>query len=335
MTKEKKNLYFDPSTVLSHGKHINIIVALRGYGKTYGTKRFAVNRHIKHGEEFVYIKRHKNDLNKLENFFTTLQKEFPDNVLTVKGKTFFCDGVVCGHAIPLSSWQKMKSAEFPNVSTIIVDEFIKEKDLSYYLPNEVESFLNLLDTIVRNRENFWVFLLGNAVTMANPYFLYFKLFPKKGDQIYKKGEILVHIPEAEKFQEHRKDTAMGRIMQGTNYENYALFNEWKEDNEAFVEQRTPNSKYVCTFEINHKTLGLWFDKKKNLLYLSGKVNEKHKMYIVTNKDVYEEGRVLVTNFKQHYHTLKLGNAFLKGQLRFDDIYIREYGYDLLKELKVQ
>ena len=58
-------------------------------------------------------------------------------------------------------------------------------------------------------------------------------------------------------------------------------------------------------------------------------------YYVTEKQYYEEGRTLVKNFKQEYHCLKLGNAFLKGQLRFDDIYTREIGYDLLKELKVQ
>lgn len=329
------NLYFNPSNILSHGLKINFIVALRNYGKTYGTKLFAIKRHLNHGEEFIYIKRHNGDLKNLDSFFNEFREVYPEHTFTVKGKYFYCDGVKCGQAIPLSMWQKMKSAVFNNTTVIIFDEFIKEKDLSYYLPNEVESFMNLLQTIVRGRENFWVFMLGNAVTMANPYFMYFKLFPKKGQEIYKRGEFLVNIPNAFDFKETQTTTAMGRIMKGTHYEQYALFNEWKEDNEAFIEKRTPQSKYVATFEIQGKCLGLWFDKHKNLLYLSSKHNPIHQHYIVTDKHAYEEGKTLVSQFKQNYHTLKLGMGFLKGQLRFDDIFVRERGYDLLKELKVQ
>ena len=335
--EKTKNLFLNVNRLLTYACKIIIVVALRGYGKTYGAKKFAINRHIKHGEEFIYIKRHKEDLSadNLSPFFSSLQEEFPNHTFLVKGKMFYCDGNIIGRAIPLSSWQKMKSTEFPNVTTIIFDEFIKEKDLSHYLPNEVESFLNLLDTIVRNRENFWVFMLGNAVTMANPYFMYFKLFPQKDQEIYRKGEFLVNIPKAETFMDYRKTTAMGRIMAGTNYEQYSLYNEWKDENEAFIEKRTTQSKYVATFNTQDRVLGLWYDKHQNLLYLSKKHNKQHKNYIVTKKDVYQEGRTLVTNFKQDYYSMKLGNAFLKGQLRFDDIFVREIGYDLLKELKVQ
>lgn len=327
--------FLDVNKIVSHCKAVMLIVALRGYGKTYGTKEFAVKRHLKHGEEFIYIKRHKDDLAELDTFFDSLSLKYPEHEFSVKGKRFYCDGNLCGRAIPLSRWQKIKSSEFPNVSVIIFDEFIKEKDLSYYLPNEVEAFLNVIDTIGRNKDNFWVFMLGNAVTMANPYFLYFGLFPKRDQEIYKKGEFLVNIPKAEIFKEERKNTLVGRIIKGTNYEKFSLYNEWKDDNEVFIEKRTPNSKYIATFECEGKLLGLWFDKNASLLYLSDKCNPKFPTHIVTSKEDYDEGKTLVSGFKNNYHTLKLGKAFLKGQLRFDDIYTRELGYELLKQLKVQ
>lgn len=328
-------IYFNPNHILSYDKPMNFIIADRGYGKTYSTKKYAINRHLKHGEQFVYIKRFKDDLAKVDNFFNKIQREFPDHEFTVNGKTFFCDGNICGYAIPLSSWQKEKSNEYPDVKTIIYDEFIKEKDLSYYLPNEVESFLNLVDTIVRDTNDFRVFLLGNAVTLANPYFLYFKLYPQKDQEIYRKGAMLVNIPKPEKFRQARKQTTMGLIMQGTNYEKFALYSEWKDDNEAFIEKRTPESKYVATFTTSTGSLGLWHDKNKNTLYLSKKLNMKHKNHFVMKKELYKENRILVTNFKQNYYTHKLGSAFLKGQLRFDNLFVREVGYDILKELKVQ
>lgn len=330
------SVFFNPNQILSHNKTLNMILASRGYGKTYGAKVFAINRHLKHGEEFVYIKRHKNDLENMDSFFQDVQQEFPDEEFTVKGRRFYCNGNMIGRAIPLSSWQKQKSQVFEHVTTIIFDEFIKEKDLSYYLPNEVESFLNLLDSIVRNRSNWWVFMLANAVTLANPYFQYFKLFPKKDQEIYKNGEVLVNIPNAFRFKEFRRNTKLGSLMKGTEYEQFSIDNEFKEDNEVFIEKRTKVSKYVCTFRVNGVSLGLWHDNKKNLIYLSNvNVNERHKTFIIVDKNDFQEGRTLVRNFKDNYFTYKLGQGFKKTQLRFDNLNTRSLGYDLLNELKVQ
>ena len=334
-TYVNEDVFFNPNKILSHDKALNMILASRGYGKTYGAKTFAVNRHLKHGEQFLYIKRHKSDLENMENFFNDIREQFPDEEFNVKGRRFYINGNLVGRAIPLSTWQKQKSQVFSDTTVIIFDEFIKEKDLSYYLPNEVESFMNLLDTIVRNRSNWWVFMLGNAVTLANPYFQYFKLFPKGDQEIYKKGEILVNIPKAYRFKEYRKETKIGKLMQNTDYAKFSIDNEFKEDNEIFIERRTKESKYVCTFNINGVSLGLWHDKQKNLIYLSDKVNEHYRNYIVTDKNNYQDGRQLVTSFKDNYFTLKLGQGFKKAQLRFDNLMVRSHGYDLLNKLKVQ
>ena len=178
-------------------------------------------------------------------------------------------------------------------------------------------------------------MLANAITLANPYFQYFKLFPKRDQEIYKKGEVLVNIPKAYRFKEFRRETKIGRIMRGTDYETFSIDNEFKEDNEVFIEKRTPESKYVCTFRIHGQVFGLWHDNKKSLLYLSSRVNESHKHYIVVDKNDFQDGRTLVTNYKDNYYTFKFGQAFKKTQLRFDSLNVRSYGYDLLNVLKVQ
>ena len=121
-TKEvDTSVFFNPNQILSHDKTLNMILASRGYGKTYGAKVFAINRHLKHGEEFVYIKRHKNDLENMDSFFQDVQQEFPDEEFTVKGRRFYCNGNMIGRAIPLSSWQKQKSQVFEHVTSIIFD----------------------------------------------------------------------------------------------------------------------------------------------------------------------------------------------------------------------
>ncbi|MCG5559890.1 phage DNA encapsidation protein, partial [Klebsiella pneumoniae] len=95
----------------------------------------------------------------------------------VKGREFHVDGKLAGWAIPLSTWQSEKSNAYPNVTTIIFDEFIREKDKTGYLANEAEALLNLMDTVFRGRDNVRCVCLSNAVSVVNPYFLYFNLVP--------------------------------------------------------------------------------------------------------------------------------------------------------------
>lgn len=53
----------------------------------------------------------------------------------------------------LSTAQDLKSTNFSNVTNLIFDEFIiEEGQKKFYLNNEVEVFLNLVETIARLRD---------------------------------------------------------------------------------------------------------------------------------------------------------------------------------------
>lgn len=148
------------------------------FGKTYSFSKFSVKDFINKDNQFAYIRRYKSDLKEsVPQFFDALKNnnEFPENHLYTKGKKFFCDDQICGHAMTLSTAQDLKSSNFNKVKNLIFDEFmIEEGQKKYYLKNEVKIFLNLIETIARLRD-VRVFLLGNAVTITNPYFLYFDL----------------------------------------------------------------------------------------------------------------------------------------------------------------
>lgn len=99
------------------------------FGKTYGITKFVVSQFLKKNEEFAYIRRYKSELSKsVPTFFNAINsnKEFPENNLYSKGKTFFCDEQKFGHAMTLSTAQDLKSSNFNNVKTLIFDEFIIE-----------------------------------------------------------------------------------------------------------------------------------------------------------------------------------------------------------------
>lgn len=70
-------------------------------------------------------------------------------------------------AFALTEQEHDKSTSFPNVTTIIFDEFISRMG---YVPDEFVLFMNTVSTIVRGRLNVKIFMLGNTVNKYCPYF---------------------------------------------------------------------------------------------------------------------------------------------------------------------
>src|SRR5699024_5725452 len=126
-----KSVYYDPNKMLSYNRILNFVIGARGIGKTYGIKKHIINIAIKHGKEFIYLRRYKDEIRgKLGNFFKDVRDEFPGVALTVKGRKFYADDKLIGRALVLSSWQSEKSNAYPEVETIMYDEFLREKDNS-------------------------------------------------------------------------------------------------------------------------------------------------------------------------------------------------------------
>jgi hypothetical protein len=219
-----KSLYYDPNKLLSYNRILNCCIGARGIGKSYGFKKHVVNRFLKHGKQFIYLRRYKGELTKLPQFFNDIKNEFPNTEFKVKGRQLFINGKQAGWGIPLSAWQSEKSNAYPDVETILFDEFIREKDNSGYLPNEVPALLNFMDTVFRDRENVRCVCLSNAVTIVNPYFLYFSLIPNINKRFNAYDSIVVEIPDSKDFSAARRQTKFGALIDGTEYGEMALDN---------------------------------------------------------------------------------------------------------------
>ena len=148
-------MYYDYHKIISYNAFINILIGeRRSSEKLIGASKLMVQRFLKYGEQFAYIRRYKPELKKaVPNFFEALNSnnEFKDHILTTKGNKFYCDGKICGHAMTLSTAQDLKGTSFSKVKYILFDEFIiEEGQKKFYLPNEVFIFLNILETIRKN-----------------------------------------------------------------------------------------------------------------------------------------------------------------------------------------
>lgn len=331
-----KSLYWSPNPLFSHNRILNFVIGERGFGKTYGSIRYCIKRFIKYGEQFIYSKRYKTDLKNNADFFNEIQHDFPEHELYVRNSDLIIDGKVAGWIIPLSSWQSIKSRNFSKVGTIIYDEFMLEKSSKQtYLPEEPKALLNFMDSVFRNRENVRCICLSNAVSITNPFFIYFKIIPDIGRRFNKTQSIMVEVTDGKDFANERKKTPFGQLISDTEYGRFALNNEFVGDSQVFIEKRTKNSRFQFSIVYNGMIMGIWVDTNEGLMYLSNDHDPLTKKVFVFKKDDMDEGRTYVTNWKQNYFTLKMGRAFKNGLLRFDNQALRNIGYELFSSLHIQ
>lgn len=331
----KESLYYDPNKMLSYNRILNFVIGARGIGKSFAMKKYPINRFIKYGEQFIYLRRYKQELKKFKNYFDDIKEKFPGHTFKIKGWEMYCDGNLMGWALPLSIWQSEKSNAYPNVCRIIYDEFIREKDNSGYIPNEVEALLNLMDTVFRDRENVQTICLSNAVSVVNPYFLYFKLMPDIKRRFNAYQNIVVEIPNSEDFSIERRKTKFGSLIDGTDYGNMSLDNDFVNDSNVFIEKRTKESRYQFSIVYKGMTIGIWVDVDEGLMFMSNDHDPSSKYVFALTTDDLNENTLLFTSWKTNYYLSKMVSAFTKGYLRFDNQVLRNIGYEIFNKMHVQ
>ena len=141
------------------------------FGKSYGAKKYVIDKFLKNGSQFLYLRRYAKELDSVFNkdrfdpkdFFDDIRFNYSDHELIAKAKKFYCDGQVFGYGKRLTEAQDLKSGVFENIKTIIIDEYPVEKNRRYYLPQEGMILMSIFDSVIRNRSDVKIFILGNAV----------------------------------------------------------------------------------------------------------------------------------------------------------------------------
>lgn len=331
-------MYYNFDKLFSYNFLLGFVITERGLGKTFGSKVAMLKKFLKTGEQFIYIRRYKTELDSaLATFWSDLQSNgfFEDYDLEVKKSKmltqFLCNGEVCGYAVPLSTANILKSTAFPKVKTIVFDEFlIDDTGLYKYLKNEVTLILDLIETVFRLRDGQVIFL-GNALSITNPYFAYWNLdLPYNSEfKTFKDGQIVVNYAKNEEYRKVKKASRFGRLIEGTSYGRYAIDNEMLKDNKHFIEKRPSEAKFYGLLIINGVNIGIW-NSRNGHLYMSDKYepNTVHKFACDYNDHTED---TMFVNVRENYYLAICLRYYKQGLLRFENQKIKNICVNLLNK----
>jgi hypothetical protein len=350
MQREKKvHPWYNFDRLFSFNAVFNMVPGARGIGKTYGAKKKAIEKAINKGEQFIYLRRYKNELKAAKQTFMDDLKannEFENHDFRIQGNRLEFSGIesrdekkrewhTAGFFLELSTAQSQKSVAFPGVTLIIFDEFILERGATHYLPNEADAFLNFYSTVDRSQDKTRVLMLANAVSIENPYFLKWKIRPDDQTQWMQLEVdkhtglpfIVVHFPDSAEFAESVGKTRFGRFIQNTDYAEYAVRNKFSDNHSHLLEMKTGKARYKFSVQTYQGTFSVWYDLTNNLWYAQEKL-PKLQILFVTEPELMREDTQLLLRSDKLLQVLRA--AFRRGILSFDTPQTRNAMIEIFK-----
>lgn len=320
------SIYYNYDKLFSYNFLIAFVIGERGVGKTFNAKVALLKKFLRTGEQFIYLRRYKTELDtSLATFWSDIQNNgyFDDLELkVVKSKMltkFTCNREVCGYAVPLSTANILKSTAFPKVSTIVFDEFLLDNSGTYrYLKNEVTMLLDVIETVGRLRD-IKVIMLGNALNVhACPYFAYWNLdLPYNSEfRSFHDGAIIVNYIRNLEYREAKKKSRFGKLIEGTEYGRYAIDNEVLHENNSFIAKKPANSTFYGMIIINSQPIGIW-NGRDGYMYLSEKYDPNTTSKFALDYNDHTE-QTIFTSVRENMYMHACVRAYKHGWLKFEN-----------------
>lgn len=234
-----------------------------------------------------------------------------------------------GYGVPLSTFSGLRGVDFSDVTTIIFDEFIAE-DHVRKIKNEGKVFLNMYETVNRNRElqgepPVKVLLLANSISLASGILLEMGAVPTIASMIakgqhratIKERGLYIELIDSSAVAEVKQQTALYQLTKGTEFTKEAIMNQFTHDNLGLAKKVSIN-EYKPIFNFCDYTY--YKHKTREEYYLAKRIDSAPVKY--TGADVDR----LQASFAFMYQKLVLAR-----RLTFDD-YATKLVFDTILDI---
>ena len=313
------HIWYNKTPLMSRNGFINFVLGARGTGKTYCFKKWALEKPM----QTVWVRRYQEDIDDLQDKFmgdligTGVIDPEEHDIVCEAGKLSI-DGEVKIYFVALNTAPRKKSQSYHMVDAIIYDEVFEMKGGRRYLTNEVEKFLELIETVNRlrldGRKEVRCFLLANKTTFVNPYFTYWNILPfTERFKTFKDGLIVVENYENKDFVEAKKQTKFGKLISGTSYGEYAIDNmAWMDDDAYIVSKKPDNCRLLGNIRFKEVMMGIWSNESECYIM---RAHNKNRWTFTTRFEV-QDGEYPLVPTRQPMKFLV--ECFNQGILYFED-----------------
>lgn len=329
------DMYYNSNELFSHNSMINFVMSERGGGKSFDAKRRMINNFLNKQKMSIYIRRTKVELDLVKNTFFNDIRDFYEGVeFSVDGSGGYINGELAIIFLPLSTSSNFKSSSYPNVDLIIFEEYVIAQTANKrYLKNEMFLLWEVIETILRLRDG-RVLFLSNAISYVNPLFEFFNIEitnPEKRFHKFKDGLITVELPQLDEYKKKKSQTKFAKLLEGSQYANYAFNNEVYEDSDDYIlSERTGNFKFMCSIIFNNREVGVWFNESEFSLYCDYKIlKESKKRFALTNNDM-KNYTVHIKSVRGTWLGKELKNSFREGRMFFINQEVKKFMNEAIK-----
>ena len=334
--------FYDYHKILSYNCPVNLLFGERGCGKSYGAKDFVIKQFKKNRSQFLYLRRYDNEIKEIfektggqKDFFDDIKDKYKDTELKAENRKFYYNGEIFGYAKRMTEAQDLKSSVYQNITTIILDEYpIEDRRHKHYLKNEGMILLGIIDSIIRNRSNIRIFILGNAVQGLeySPLFTFFDLsLPYNNDiKLFKDNLILVQYMNNEEFRKDRQNTLIGRLAKGTDYEKYAMQNQILDKNRNFIERKSGSAKFSFAFIYNNEVYGVWNSFNEGKIFISTDYDKFSSFIFCLTLQDFRPNTMMLNQLKKYNFWKLFIENFQLGNVYFENQKIKHNCYEIFK-----
>ena len=333
----RKNLYLENGylnmpAIIETGVPFIMITGGRGTGKTFGALKYVKDNRIK----FMFLRRTNEQTRTISSHeysvFNAINRKdgteiypytigrntigFCHSVWNDAKDCYECASAPIGYLASLTGISKMRGFDAESIKICILDEFCPELH-EKAIKNEETAVANAYETINRNRElegqkPLQFLMLANANNIRSKILSGFGLVEimermfRKGQSIYlsKDENLLIICPKDSPISERKKDTALYKVMAGTQYEKMALQNEFAMDGISNINPQ-PLKEYRPIVKVGQLTV--YRHKSKDIYYISPTSGG--------NVQVYKSDSYDLMKFRRTFHYLE--SAYINNKILYE------------------